>query len=129
MDRKRPIGREAVGAALLAALLLLGLVTSWDMGRTHTEITKQLEDAAWFALAENWEGARSAAAAAESRWYSHRGLTSLLADHTPVEQIEALFALCSAARDREEFAFTCAELSRYVRAMGEAHRLSWQNLL
>lgn len=132
MDRQGRLGREAVGLALLALLLLAGLLSAWDMDRTHREISRQIEDAAWLALAQDWEAARTAAAAAESQWQAHRDLSSLLADHTPMEQIDALFArigICSAARDATEFAAACAELSRYARAMGEAQRLSWQNLL
>lgn len=121
-----------MGALLLAVLLLTGLLTAWDMDRTHSDISRQIEDAAWLALTGDWEKARMAAAAAESRWKSHRNLSSLLADHTPMEEIESLFArihICSAAREAEEFAASCGELSRKVEAMGEAHRLSWQNLL
>ena len=132
MDRKRGLGREVLGPGLLAGLLLAGLLSSWEMSTTHYSISRQVEDAAWLALSEDWEAARSAAAAAESRWEQHRDLSSLLADHTPMEQIDALFArmdLYSAARDREEFAAACGELSRYVKAMGDAHRLTWQNLL
>ena len=132
MDRQGRIGREIVGLVLLAVLLLAGLFTSWDMGSTHTAISKQLEDAAWFALAEDWERARTAAAAAEDGWQAHRDLSSLLADHTPMEEIDALFArlgICSAGRSGEEFAALSAELSRKVAAMGDAHRLTWQNLL
>jgi len=132
MDRQGRIGRETAGAVLLAALLLLGLLTAWDMESTHRQMARQLEDAAWLALSEDWENARMACASAESRWEDHRSIACLLADHTPMEQIDALFArlgICSAARDREEFAAACAELSRYVLAMGEAHHLSWQNLL
>ncbi len=132
MDRQGRIGRETVGLVLLAVLLLTGLFTSWDMGRTHMAISKQLEDAAWFALAEDWEQARSAAAAAENGWETHRNLSSLLADHTPMEEIDGLFAqmgIYSAARSSEDFAALSAELSRKVAAMGDAHRLTWQNLL
>lgn len=132
MDWKGKLGREAVGMVLLTVLLLTGLLVSWDMGRTHTAISAQLEDAAWFALSGNWEKARNAAAAAEHSWESHRNLSSLLADHTPMEEIDALFAeinIRSAARNAEDFAASCGCLSRKVVAMGEAHRFSWQNLL
>lgn len=135
MDRQGrsiPLGRETVGLVLLAGLLLTGLLSSWDMGKTHRDISGYLEDAAWFALGSDWENARIAAAAAEDRWESHRDLSSLLADHTPMEEIDALFAkvnICSAARRKEDFAVLCAELSRKMEAMGEAHQLSWQNLL
>ena len=132
MDWKGKLGREAVGMVLLAVLLLAGLLVSWDMGRTHTDISGHLNDAAWFALSGNWSGAREAAAAAEHSWESHRNLSSLLADHTPMEEIDALFAemnIRSAARNAGDFAACCGCLSRKVEAMGEAHRLSWQNLL
>ena len=131
MDRKGRIGRESIGLGLLVVLLFLGLYTSWDMGRTHDAISRQLEDAAWFALSEDWEKARTAAAAAESSWQAHRDLSLLLADHTPMEEIDSLFArigICSAARDSKEFSIHCAEASRKVQAMGDAHHLSWQNL-
>lgn len=132
MDWKRRIGRESVGAVILSILLIAGLYTSKDMERSHWEISKRLEDAAWFALTENWEDARQAAAAAENQWNACRTRNCLLSDHTPMEQIDALFSrvgIFSAARNREQFAATCAELSRYVQAMGEAHCLTWQNLL
>ena len=132
MDWKGRLGREVAGAVLLAALLVLGLLSSWDMARTHTAISRQIEDAAWLALTGDWENARTAAAGAESGWEKHRDLSSLLADHTPMEEIDALFArigICSAARDAAEFAAACGELSRHVMAMGDAHRLTWQNLL
>ena len=132
MDRKRGLGREVVGLGILLALLAAGLFSSWEMSSAHYSISRQVEDAAWFALSEDWEAARTAAAAAENQWEEHRDLSSLLADHTPMEQIDALFArmdMYSAARDTAEFAAACGELSRYVKAMGDAHRLTWQNLL
>ena len=132
MDWKGRLGRETVGVALLGVLLLTGLYTSLEMSRSHRDIARQLETGAWFALAEDWENARTAVAAAESGWESRRDLSSLLADHTPMEEIDALFAqagIHSAARNREAFASVCACLSRKVEAMGEAHRFSWQNLL
>ena len=132
MDWQGRIGRELIGLVLLAVLLAAGLFTSWEMSRTHTAISRQLEDAAWFALTEDWEKARTSLAAAESSWKHHWNLSSLLADHTPMEEVDSLFArigICSAARDSTEFAIHCGEAARKVEAMGDAHRLSWQNLL
>ena len=132
MDRKGRIGRELVGLLILAGLLLLGLLSSWRMDKIHGAISRQLEDAAWFALTEDWEKARTAASGAENDWEVHRDLFSLLADHTPMEEIDSLFArldICSAAGNYGDFAIFCAEAARKVEAMGEAHRLTWQNLL
>ena len=131
MDRKGRPGRETIGLVLLAALLLTGLYTSLEMDRYHGKIARQLEDSAWFALSGDWEKARSAAAAAETSWESRREITSLLADHTPMEEIDALFSrigIYSAARSGTEFAACCGDLSRKMEAMGAANRLSWQNL-
>lgn len=132
MDWQKRVGRELVGAVLLVVLLLLGLLSAWDMGRTSIAISDRIEDAAWFALTGDWESARIAAESAKNQWEEHRNLSSILADHTPMEEIDSLFArihICSVARETEEFAASCAELSRKVQAMGEAHRLTWQNLL
>ena len=132
MARKRQLGRETIGLVLLIALLLTGLYTSLEMDRYHGRIARQLEDSAWYALSGDWEKARSAAAAAENSWESHRGIASLLSDHTPMEEIDSLFSrigIYSAARSGTEFAACCGDLSQKMVAMGEAHRLSWQNLL
>lgn len=132
MDRKGRPGRETIGLVLLTALLLTGLCTSLKMDRHHAKIARQLEDSAWYALSGDWEKARSAAAAAENSWESWRMVTSLLSDHTPMEEIDSLFSrigVYSAARSGTEFAACCGDLSRKMAAMGEAHRLSWQNLL
>ena len=133
MDRqRRTLGRETVGLVLLVSLLLTGLYTSLEMSRSHRDISRLLEDSAWYALSGDWEQARTAAAAAEESWESHRNLSCMLSDHTPMEQADALFArigLYSAARENTEFAAACAELSRQIQAMGDAHRLTWQNLL
>lgn len=134
MDRqgRSYVGRELAGAALLVGLLLLGLVVNWKMGRTHNAISRELEDAAWFALAGDWEAARMASSSAQAKWESNRNLSSLLADNTFMEDIDTLFArisIYSAARENTNFASTCAELSRRAVAMGEAHYFSWQNIL
>lgn len=132
MDRQGRIGRELAGAVLLVGLLLLSMLSAWDMGRTHSDLSRQIEDASWYALTGDWESARLAAISAREQWEDHRNLSSMLADHTPMEEIESLFArihICSAARDTVEFAASCAELSEKLLAMGEAHRLTWQNLL
>ena len=53
------------------------------------------------------------------------------ADHTPMEEIDALFAqveVYAAAREETDFAAGCAALSRKVEAMGLAHGASWWNL-
>ena len=52
--------------------------------------------------------------------------------HTPMEEIDALFAqveVYAAAREEAEFAAGCAELSRRMEAMANAHGAQWWNVL
>ena len=121
-----------IGFGVLAALLALGAAVSWGMDVVHRPAARQLEQAADAALAGNWQEAQRHADGAQSRWQRYRKFTASVADHTPMEEIESLFArvhICSAARDTVEFAASCAELSQKLLAMGEAHRLTWENLL
>ena len=134
MDRKGRIrpGRELIGAGMLVTMLLGGFLVSWDMGRTHNAISRELEDAAWHALSETWNKAESSALSARQQWQDHWQLSAAFADHSVMEQIDAGFSRLSmyaAARDSGEFAAVCAELSRYVQSMGDAHSLTWWNLL
>ena len=134
MDRK--IGvltlRELTGLILLVGLLLCGLLTGWYTGRQHRELSRQLEDSAWLALSGQWENARKKAEDAKEMWQENWKLRAAFSDHTPMEEIDDLFGemtVCSAAGERTEFARVCAALSGRVAAMGQAHQLSWWNVL
>ncbi len=134
MDRKRGYVsfRELLGFLLLTALLLTGLLSAWYLNRQQDPIASQLEDSAWLALSGQWEKARQGADAAREEWEQHRSLWAVFADHTPMEEIDDLFAqlsIYSAAREKSDFAATCAALAQHMEAMGDAHRLSWQNVL
>lgn len=134
MDRKIGVMtlREFAGLLLLLLLLLTGLLLSWYMGRQHTEISRGLEDSAWYALSGEWEKARDTVDSAREQWEQGWNLWAAFADHSPMEEIDALFAalrIYAAAGERTEFAHTCAALSRHVAAMGSAHQLSWWNVL
>ena len=134
MDRK--IGgltlREATGIGLLLILLLGGLLSGWLMGHQHRQIAGQLEDSAWLALSGQLSNARETAEQAYQQWQKGWPLRAVLGDHTPMEEIDDLFArlrIDGAAGDGTEFARTCSTLSCRMEAMGRAHRLSWWNIL
>jgi len=134
MDRK--IGaltlRELMGFFLLIVLLLAGLLSSWYGGRQHREVSRQLDSSAWQALSGEWTAAREGAEDARQQWESSRQLWASLADHTPMEEIDALFGeltIYAAAGERTDFAHTCAALSRRMEAMANAQQLSWWNVL
>jgi len=134
MDRKigTVTARELLGFGLLLLLLLAGLLSSWYMTRQHDQIADILEDSAWMALSGQWGNARNAAETAKETWQRQWKFRAAFGDHSPMEEIDALFAeltIYAAAEEQTDFAHTCAALSRRLEAMGNAHRLSWWNIL
>ena len=134
MDRKiRGLTlRELTGFALLVALLLAGLLSSWVMGRRHSEMARILEDGTWMALSGQWENARNAAQEAKQEWERGRRFQAAIDDQTRLEEIDGLFAqltVCAAAGERTEFARTCAFLEQKLEALSDTHRIGWWNIL
>ena len=134
MDRKRrkKLNRELLGIGLLAGLLALTILASFWMCRRHEDMARQLDTAAAFAQAGEWEQALLSADSARQRWEKGWHLAGLLADHTPMEEIDSQFAHLAVwgdARKDTEFAAAGAALARQLMAMADAHRLTWWNLL
>ena len=124
--------RGWIGVGLLAVLLVTGLLVTWFMDRTHTNISEELERAAGFAMAGDWEEAAESAEEAYEDWQDSWHFSAAFADHEPMEEIDALFSQLLpylAARDRVSFSAACRELARQVEAVGDAHGLNWWNLL
>ena len=118
------------GAALLAALLVLGFGSSAFMEQAHARQTKDLTRAAELALESNWGGAENFAAAAQREWDKKRPLIAGLCDHGPMDQIEGLFAqlpIYASAQDAAAFSSTCIYLSKQLEALGKSHSLDLQN--
>ena len=124
--------RSYLGLGLLLALLLGSvLATKGMVCRTET-VTKELTAAANNALVGNWEEAEESVESALDDWEESRPFTAAFADHTPLEDIEDDFAqlkIYLRTREKEAFAATAAQLAKKVEAVGEAHTLSWQNIL
>ncbi|MBQ2854046.1 MAG: DUF4363 family protein [Oscillospiraceae bacterium] len=134
MDRKiGPVGfREVLGIGLLTGFLLMGLLSAWYLNRRQDVIAAQLEDSVWLALSGQWEKACQGVENARTGWESDRALWGIFGDQTPMEEIDALFAqltVYAAAREPTDFASGCAALAQHLNAMGNAHRLSIQNVL
>lgn len=120
------------GAALLLTLLALGIGSSMLMGKFHQPLADSLEQACTYALEENWKKAEETAEKAQETWQKMWHFSATLSDHAPMEEIDSLFAQLAAYRAAEDslgFAAACAALSRQLEAMGDAHELSWWNLL
>lgn len=124
--------RSWIGFGLLAVLLAGGLLVSWGMGRFHDPIAQDLDQAANCALAGNWDRADILVCGAKESWEKRWGFSAAFADHEPMEDIDGLFAqleVYAKARECVPYAASCAELSRRIEAMSDAHELKWRNLL
>lgn len=124
--------RVSFGAALLILLLIAALLGGFAMEKVYDPAARMFGEAAEFALDENWQQALLSADQGRTRWIKYRSFAASLADQTPMDDVEKLmsemtvFARC---RDKEHFAATCAQLSVMCKAMGDAHKGSWWNLL
>ncbi len=134
MDRKMAgiTLRDAMGIALLVALLLAGLLVSWFVSRQQEALSQTLSDSSWLALSGQLENARKKADAARKEWEQNWKWLASVADHGPMEEIDALFedlTVYGASGDQAEFARTCGQLARKMTALGDTQCLTWWNVL
>ena len=126
------MGKLSLGVGLLAVLLGLGLWTGHAVEQLHGPVSQSLEQAAQAAVWEDAATAYERMTQAKAAWDACRDGVAAVADHAPMDEIESLFAQLENLRQQgqlSKFGALCAKLSRLVQAMGEAHRLSWWNIL
>lgn len=124
--------RMWIGAALLAVMLVSGILATEFMERTHRPNARDLETAAALALEGDWEKAEALTVRARKNWQKVRPLTASFVDHEPMEEIEGLFAkidVCASTRDALYFSSSCAYLAELMNALGESHSLTLWNLM
>lgn len=124
--------RSWFGFLLLMVLLALSLTVTWVMAEIHKPVSQDLRQAANLALAQDWDGANACAQSARNGWDARANLRLCFADHTPVEDIDSLFAeldAYTAEKETADFAAVCLALKEKVDAVGQAHGLSLWNLL
>ena len=120
------------GLGLLVLFLILGFVATMVMDNAHLPTEQLLAQAAEKALDGDFEGAVALGFEAKSRWERHWNGTATVADHSPMDDVDALFAemdIYAATEEKPHFAAVCKELSQRIHAMAEAHRFSWWNIL
>ncbi len=121
-----------IGISILALLLVCSYLIHASMAHIHTPIAQTLEQAANAALKEDWATAEQLAHTAAARWSRYHRFTAAFADHTPMDELDGLFAqlpVYAQQRENPHFSATCKQLSFLAAAMAESHRLSWWNLL
>lgn len=124
--------RSKLGCLLLLLLLVTGLLSGWIMERLTEPVSRTMEAASEAALREDWAEALALAEFARTRWEKHWNLCAVFADHTPMENINGLFAqleIYAQSRDAQNFAAVCAQLREDIQAIGDAHSFTWWNLL
>lgn len=123
--------RIVFGAALLAVLFLGGIGAQKRMAAIHGYGANLLEQAGREAQAGDWEAAQTLFNRARRSWKDNYNFTAALADHTPMEDVESLYAqLAVFAENREtpHFAALCMETAARLEAMADAHLLAWWNI-
>lgn len=123
--------RSWIGFALLVVLLLGGIWVTKIMETIHETVEGSLEEAAEFALENDWIRAERALRQAKGDWSKWEHFRACFADHNPVEEIDSTFELLEvycAARENAAFAAECKRMARQTAAVGEAHGLVWWNI-
>lgn len=121
-----------LGVGILTLFLAVGLWAMFFMDAIHEPVCQKLEQAAQAAAAGDMDAGIGLAQQANELWSAHRRSTAAVADHTPMDEIDSLFAQMQTYANMHEqthFAAYCARLSTLVRAIGDAHSLTWWNLM
>lgn len=126
------MARGWLGAGILAVFLILGFVLSSVTDKVHLSTGELLEQAVEKTLSGDFEEGVSLGMEAKARWEEKWNSTAVIADHSPMDEVDALFGEMEIyARTGEEphFAACCKELVQRLQAITDAHRFSWWNVL
>lgn len=126
------MARGWLGAGILIVFLALGMVVAVCMDNAHLPTGDLLEQAAEKTLNGEFDSAVALGMEAKNRWERQWNGTATMADHSPMDDVDALFGEMEVyAKTGEEphFAACCLELSQRLRAIAGAHRFSWWNIL
>jgi len=126
------MARGWFGVGILAVFLILGFVIAGQMDDAHLPTGELLSQAAEMTLNGEFEGAVALGMEAKDRWEKQWNGTAAVADHSPMDEVDALFAemeIYAQTGEEPHFAACCKELAQRVQAVTDAHRFSWWNLL
>lgn len=124
--------RLMIGLCILVTLLAGSLAITLSMSAVHGPIADELGLAVQASLDGDQAAALAHADAAVARWEKYRNFTAAFADHTPMDEMDALLAearIYAHETDSVHFCATCAHLQQIAQAISDAHRIDWWNLL
>jgi len=126
------MARGWLGAGILIIFLIAGFVTAEIMDSTQIPTEQLLSQAAEKTLNGDFEEAVALGQEAKARWDKYWNSTATVADHSPMDDVDALFAemeIYAKTKEEPHFAACCKELAQRIQAVAEAHRFSWWNIL
>lgn len=124
--------RLAIGVGLLVIMLPLGIWVSGKFSAVYNPMAELLDQAGAAAQGGNWDTATARLAQAKTLWGQWHHFSAAVADHEPLEEMEAIFGeleSCLQLRSTAKFAVLCRELSALAKAMAESQSISWWALL
>lgn len=124
--------RVVFGVALMLALLFGGVLAQNRMASIHGYGADLLSQAGREAQKQEWDAAQMLFYRARRSWKNNYHFTAALADHTPMEDVEALYTQLEVFAEMKEdahFAALCMETASRLEAIADAHVLAWWNVL
>lgn len=126
------MGRGWLGVAILAVFLVGGLLAAMCMDNAHLPTVDMLQQAAEYTVNGEFGKGVLLGMEAKDRWERGWNGTATLADHSPMDDVDALFGemeVYAVTGEQPHFAACCAELAKRIKAVAEAHKFSWWNVL
>ena len=121
-----------IGIGFLIFLLAAGIVISVLFSSLHSPIAQSLQKASEAALSGDWSTASTLTNQAHSSWNALLQFTAAVADHEPLEEMDALFAQLDVLlqlRETEDFAALSRQLSQLAQAMADSQSFYWWHFL
>ena len=121
-----------IGVVLLGVLLIGGIGTGEFMERAHIPVARDVQRAGELALQGEWTLAQALVKRGQDRWEEKWPVTAAIADHEPMDEIDALFAQLKTyekTRDPAAYSALCGHLGSLLEALSQGHRCKWWNLM
>ena len=115
------------GAGLLVFLLIAGLTVSIAMGNFQKELALEVAQCAEMALSDR-AAAKEMLDQAKAKWQKLRPLAAGLADHDPMNEADALFALLVPQAEDADFRENARHLAEVLRHLGQSHLPTLENI-
>ena len=121
-----------IGIVLLGVLLVGGVGAGEFMDRAHDPVARDVQRAGKLVLQGEWTLAQAMVKRGQDRWEEKWPVTAAIADHEPMDEIDALFAQLETygkTRDPAAYSALCGHLGSLLEALSQGHRCKWWNLM